>query len=265
VELLRGLDLFSGIGGISLALEPWVSPVAYCEIDHYCQGVLLSRMRDGHLTRAPIWDDVRTLQGTELPAVDIVYGGFPCQDISLAGSRKGLDGERSGLYREVIRLVDELGPTFVFLENVASIQRHAWRVVQDLAERGYDTRWTTLSAAETGAPHFRDRWWLLGHRASSNPVGILADPYGGRCEISGEPELSREQGQPGDLSFRCREIWDKFNPEATGDGRFYWSIEPDVGRLANGVPSHVDRLRALGNSVVPYQARAAFRYLMGLP
>jgi len=86
---LNGLDLFSGIGGITLALSEWVRPIAYCEIDRYCQGVLLSRMRSGDISTAPIWDDVRTLKGEMLPKVDIIYGGFPCQDISTAGHGKG--------------------------------------------------------------------------------------------------------------------------------------------------------------------------------
>jgi hypothetical protein len=93
--MLNGLDLFSGIGGITLALSPWVTPVAYCENKSYAQRVLVSRMADGSLPKAPIWDDVRTLRGDMLPAVDIIYGGFPCQDISIAGRGKGLEGERA--------------------------------------------------------------------------------------------------------------------------------------------------------------------------
>lgn len=92
--MLNGLDLFSGIGGLTLALAPWVRPVAYCENDRYAQSVLLSRISSGDLPNAPIWDDVRTLKAWDIPNVDIVYGGFPCQDVSVAGARAGLDGER---------------------------------------------------------------------------------------------------------------------------------------------------------------------------
>ena len=106
--MLYGLDLFSGIGGITKALEGYVVPVAYCENDRYAQGVLLSRMGDGDLPRAPIWDDVRTLKSEMLPAIDIIYGGFPCQDISVAGRGGGLDAERSGLFFEVARLVGDI-------------------------------------------------------------------------------------------------------------------------------------------------------------
>src|SRR5690606_10421534 len=119
--MLRGLDLFSGIGGLTLALAPWVRPVAYCENDRYATAVLLSRMRTGDLPCAPIWDDVRTLRGDMLPSVDIIYGGFPCQDISCAGRGAGLAGGRSGLFFEIARLARELRPRFVFLENVPAI------------------------------------------------------------------------------------------------------------------------------------------------
>ncbi len=120
--MLNGLDLFSGIGGISLALSPWVTPVAYCEIERYAQAVLLSRMADGTLACAPIWDDVKTLGRDDIKLqIDIITGGFPCQDISVAGAGASLDGERSGLYWEIYRLVGELKPRFVFLENVPAI------------------------------------------------------------------------------------------------------------------------------------------------
>lgn len=109
--MLNGLDLFSGIGGITMALAPWVRPIAYCENDRYAQSVLLSRMAGGQLPVAPIWDDVRTLNMGVLGRVgtmlDIIYGGFPCQDISVAGNGVGLDGKRSGLFWEIIRLIKD--------------------------------------------------------------------------------------------------------------------------------------------------------------
>jgi len=154
---MNGLDLFSGIGGIGLALEPWVRTVAYCEREPYAQCVLLSRMQSGDIDRAPIWDDVTTLRGDMLPRIDIVFGGFPCQDLSVAGRGKGLAGERSGLFFEIVRLVKEIKPTFVFLENVPAIRtRGLSEVVHALTEIGYDCRWTCLSAGEVGAPHKRE-------------------------------------------------------------------------------------------------------------
>jgi DNA (cytosine-5)-methyltransferase 1 len=162
--VLNGLDLFSGIGGLSLALSEWVQPMAYCEIDRYAQGVLLSRMAENQLRKAPIWDDVRTLRGNTLPIIDIIYGGFPCQDISVAGNGAGLAGERSGLFFEIARLCSELRPAFVFLENVPAITSRGGReVVGTFAALGYDARWCVISAASVGANHKRERWFLLAH------------------------------------------------------------------------------------------------------
>jgi DNA (cytosine-5)-methyltransferase 1 len=163
---VNGLSLFSGIGGLDLALSEWVRPIAYCEAEPYAQAVLMSRMWDGRLVRAPIWPDVRTLRGC-----DLLYGGFPCQDISAAGAGAGLAGERSGLYFELERIVRETKPAFVFLENVPAIRtRGLGRVVWGLSELGYDCRWTVVSAAEVGAWHLRKRWFLLAHAST-----------GGRC------------------------------------------------------------------------------------
>lgn len=167
-ERLNSLDLFSGIGGNSIALSEWVNTVAYCENDRFAQAVLLSNMSIGRIPARPIWDDVRTLKGGMLPRIEIISGGFPCQDISVAGNGKGLEGERSGLVFEIFRLIDETGPKFVFLENVPAIRtRGGERVVKELASRGYDCRWDTVSASEVGAPHKRNRWFLLAAHADS--------------------------------------------------------------------------------------------------
>ena len=124
---LNGLDLFSGIGGITLALQKYVKPITYCEIDRYCQGVLISRMQDGQLPIAPTWDDVTTLRAEHIkPRPDIIYGGFPCQDISVAGTGVGLAGKRSGLFFEIIRLVSVLRPTFRLLGKRPSYHFSGW-------------------------------------------------------------------------------------------------------------------------------------------
>lgn len=233
---MYGLDLFSGIGGISLALERLgVRTVAYCESDRYAQGVLLSRMQSGELNTAPIWDDVKTLRGEMLPQIDIIFGGFPCQDISCAGSGKGLAGERSSLFYEIIRLTKEIIPSFVFLENVPAIRARGLReVVRAFTEIGYDCRWTCVSAASVGAKHKRERWFLLAHPPSK------------RLQRLG--------------------IWEKRAIEKFDDSCYdsRWEIEPDVGRVANGVPLRVDRIKCLGNSVVPKQVEKAFKMLAGL-
>lgn len=269
---MNGLDLFSGIGGIAIALEPWVKPVAYCEISRYCQGVLLSRMSERRIGVAPIWDDIRTLCGDMLPGrVDLISAGFPCQDASLAGRGRGLAGERTGLVREVFRLIDETQPTFVFLENVPGIRtRGADVVIKELASLGYDCRWDRLSAFDVGAPHKRERWFLLAH---ANRIPIWDERWrrsGTQWESpsftgsNGDEESLADSDKGGCIEIANahgatrRENADRF------DDRGWWSIESDVGRMAHGISKRVDRLRALGNSVVPAQAREAFRRLAGL-
>lgn len=192
--MIYGLDLFSGVGGLSLALQGWVRPVAYCELDPYVRGVLLSRMRSGDLAVAPIWDDVKTLSGLHLPAVDLVYSGFPCQDISVAGAGRGLTGERSGLVREILRLVEECRPTFIFLENVPAIRTRGGEAVgKELARLGFDCRWTVVSAADVGAPHLRKRWFLL----AAHPEHLqLRDEQGRRSRSTGtDPSVPVDHGQ----------------------------------------------------------------------
>lgn len=241
--MLHGLDLFSGIGGLTVALAPWVLPVAYCENDRYATAVLLDRMANGKIPLAPIWDDVRTLQGDNLPSVDMVYGGFPCQDISVAGAGKGLEGERSGLFFEIMRLADEVRPRFLFLENVPAITaRGLGRVLGELSTRGYSARWTMLSAAEVGALHKRKRWWLLAYSQGERLERLRLE--------RGAAKADAEERLP-ELGGGC---W----------SAEWWQSEPKLGRVAHGVPNRVDRLKCLGNAVVPLQARTAFEMLMGL-
>jgi len=233
---LNGLDLFSGIGGITRALNKWVTPIAYCENDRYAQSVLLSRMAANELPRAPIWDDVTSLSGSMLPnKIDIIYGGFPCQDISCAGTGKGLEGKRSGLFFEITRLAKEINPLFIFLENVPAIRTRGLDVVlKELTLLRYDCRWTTLSASAIGAPHKRERWFLLAHSMRSG--------------------LERQWQKPS----RIQETYVK-NTRSN-----WWAVEPNVDRVANGVPFRVDRIKCLGNSVVPEQVKEVFKKLIGL-
>jgi len=162
--MLNDLDLFTGIGGLTLALQDYVTPLAYCEIDTYACSCLLQRMSEGNLPKAPIWDDIRTFPTEGMPKIDIITAGFPCQDISIAGRQEGLGGKRSGLIFEVFRILDETKASFIFLENVPNIRtKGAERVCKELAERGYDCRWCCLSASDVGALHKRERWFLLGY------------------------------------------------------------------------------------------------------
>lgn len=272
--MLNGLSLFSGIGGIDLALSEWVRPVLYCEREPYAQGVILSQISRGSLPYAPIWDDVCTLRGDDVGSVDIIYGGFPCQDISVAGNGKGLAGERSGLFYEIIRLTKEIKPSFVFLENVSAIRTRGLReVIRAFAQVGYDCRWTCLSAASVGAPHKRERWFLLAH-ANSNRGGLQQIPG---QEQQTTPNLNNDGKTQSMADSNCKRLEGHPEPdlqkqrqgrfEVSDEGLFsrqYWQSEPNVGRVANGVQARVDRIRGLGNAVVPLQAREAFMRLSGL-
>lgn len=275
---VNGLDLFSGIGGISLALREWVTPIAYCEIDPYCQAVLLSRMATGDLVHAPIWDDIKTLRiRPQEIDIDIIYGGFPCQDISIAGHGKGLAGERSGLFFEIMRLAEKNKPKFIFLENVPAItSRGGLQVVREITSLGYDCRWCVISAASIGALHRRERWFLLAHSNDKRLQGQRNRVSSAEME---KPKPSRlyEHDVSNSASLRCDKgagesiysEWQTIINAQSGNFsskvfNFWENTEPPVCGVAHGLPFRVDQVRALGNSVVPTQAKKAFKILMGL-
>ncbi len=270
------LDLFSGIGGFSLGLERsgGFRTVGFCEITPYCRTVLYK-----HWPKTPCADDITARDFTHGEA-DVICGGFPCQDISLAGDGAGLAGERSGLWRELLRAIRVVRPRYAIVENVAALLgRGMGSVLGDLATVGYDAEWHCIPASAVGAPHRRDRVWIIAnpgskqHEGNRPPISgeiaaqlLAAHAIGvdGGSRRSGRPDPGG-QGKPesvwalqdapdanGEGLERQREITsgigEKFrNPS---DGR-WWLTEPAVGRVANGVPSRVDRLRALGNAVVP--------------
>jgi DNA (cytosine-5)-methyltransferase 1 len=239
-----GLDLFSGIGGITKALEGYVTPVAYCENDRYAQGVILSRMATGDLPLAPIWDDVTTLRGTYLPRVDIIYGGFPCQDLSIAGRRKGLGGEHSGLFFQITRLASEIRPRFIFLENVPAITLGGSLgiVVGELSALRYDCRWETLPTAKREFEG--ERWFLLAKAMCEGLQGCDAQAWTKIPNINHETRQSQFLREGG--AYIPEDVW------------------AETVRIPDGIPFRLDRVKSLGNSVVPAQAREAFERLMGL-
>jgi DNA (cytosine-5)-methyltransferase 1 len=257
------LDLFSGIGGFSLGLErAGMTTVAFCEIDPFCRRVLAK-----HWPGMPIYDDVRDVTAARLGAdgiaVDVICGGFPCQDISIAGKGAGLAGERSGLWREYARIVGELRPRYVIVENVAALlHRGLGDVLGDLAEIGYDAEWHCIPASAVGAPHQRDRIWVtayansVGHQEQVHVAGPGQQARDGKLQGRAAdgvpaPEVTadadgwkRPLGRPAGRVGRLIE-----SVPRNGD----WPIthEPVLGRGTNGVPARLDRLRALGNAVVP--------------
>jgi len=259
-EKLNGLDLFSGIGGNTLALREYINTIAYCEQDRHAQSVLLSRMGDQSIKAAPIWDDISTLTGKHFDTViDIIVAGFPCQDISVAGKGAGiLDGKRSGLFFEIMRLAEEIKPAFIFLENVPAIRTRGMdRVLEELTKAGYDSRWCMLSAQEVGAPHKRERWFCLAYSISDvSSQGLQRR----RSSVRVPKE------QPSADCICEFTPWTKFKISAnhefiSANGRI---VKPTMGRGIYGVPSRMDRIKRLGNAVVPMQAEKAFEYLMGI-
>jgi len=273
---LRVLDLFSGIGGFSLGLERTggFSTVAFCEIEPFPRRVLAK-----HWPGVPIYDDVRTLTADVLRrdgiAVDVITGGFPCQDLSIAGKQRGMgEGTRSGLWSEIVRLIGELRPQYVIVENVAALlsgpseRRGGWfgRVLGDLAECGYDAEWRNIPACMVGAPHRRERIWVVAHpaqlhsngRNDSAGFGVGTWPLSKLGDGGWAQALAKTAGigQPGSGQ---PVIASHFAPQGEGQADHalaigvgdIWRAEPDVGRVAHGVPDRAHRLAALGNAVVP--------------
>jgi len=256
---LKLLSLFAGIGGFELGLERsgGFETVAQCEIDPYCLKVLAK-----HWPEVKRYEDIRNLTADRLAAdgitVDAICGGFPCQDISTAGKGAGIEGERSGLWSEYARLIGELRPRVVFVENVSALLgRGLDRVLGDLSALGYDAVWDCIPASAVGAPHRRDRLWIVanarGGRWSEPKSWEVQQPW--RTEAvcaSALADAMRERPQRQRWSFDTSSSaagTDRQVDRAFYDGR--WPAEPNVGRVANGVPNRVDRLKALGNAVVP--------------
>lgn len=212
------LDLFSGIGGFSLGLErAGMRTVAFCEIDPHARKVLRKHWPD-----VPVFKDVTTLSKSDInEQIDILAGGFPCQDISTAGRGAGLSGSRSGLWFQFHRLIKEVQPRYAVIENVGALRsRGLEQVLWSLTEIGYDAEWHCIPASALGAPHQRDRIWIVAY-----PNGTYSE---GRC-----------------LSSR---VYAQY-ADAVSAG--WWEVEPSVGRVANGLPGQSHRLKQLGNAVVP--------------
>lgn len=275
---MRELALFAGAGGGILGgkLLGWRC-VCAVEWNAYAASVLVARQNDGSLDPFPIWDDVQTFDGRPWRGcVDVISGGFPCQDISTAGKGAGIDGARSGMWSHMARIVGEVRPRFVLVENSPALtSRGLGRVLGDLAALGYDAEWGVLGACDAGAPHRRERIWIAA-----------ADAHRLR-QLQPQGRIEGERGRPGDLGAQGvgsgREQVGHLDAERNvpdaGDGRLgrrqqrvqavveiggnpgWWSTEPDVGRVAHGVAARLDRLKAIGNGQVPAVVALAWREL----
>jgi len=298
---MNELALFAGAGGGILGgkLLGWRT-VCAVEWEAYPASVLCARQNDGILPPFPIWDDVQTFVGHPWRGiVDVISGGFPCQDISAAGKGAGIDGERSGMWREMARIIREVRPRFVFVENSPMLtSRGLGRVLGDLASMGFDAKWGVLGAADVGAPHQRDRIWIVAKwrgqlsHAQHDRIGRWEQQQESVKEATrnvantSEQGLERKQRQKSErhgMRFANKSknvantknkgnVWREWElgftqqkhdngRSPTNGGRKWWSIEPAVGRVAHGVADRVHRLKAIGNGQVPLCAATAWRIL----
>ena len=245
---MKVLDLFSGIGGFSLGLErAGMETVAFCEFDEHAQKVLRKHWPD-----VPIHSDIRELNAKQYRGtVDVVCGGFPCQDLSTAGKQVGFSGKRSSLYGEMLRVISECMPRYAIFENVTGLLtgdsgRWFGQFLYDLAQIGFDAEWHCVSASDIGAQHHRDRVW------------VIAYPCGSRSKVGLARQNVRQEGDTR-ISINLSNEIRRARREPGMEG---WSIEPNVGRVANGVPNRAHRLKQLGNAVVPQIPEAIGRAIM---
>jgi DNA (cytosine-5)-methyltransferase 1 len=328
-------SLFSGIGGLELGLErAGLGPTIWqVEADPFCRSVLAK-----HWPNAARFDDVKTVGAAQLVRPEIICGGFPCQDISFAGKGAGLAGERSGLWVEYLRIITEIKPRFVVIENVPGLVRRGLAdVVTGLDELGYSVVGTRIAAADVGAPHKRERIFLVAHtdrfkirqqswRGSRESRQDSSEPrHDGearnvadsdcRRQLQQERTIGNERGWPGNgscessksnvadsdcFAWHTRRYCVAFQSASRRDSRRSdqcgfvsdahgarlekrgeqparqerhtversspfgnaWTVEPDVGRVAHGVPARVARLKALGNAVVPQVAEVVGRLIV---
>ena len=244
------LALFAGVGGGLLAskLLGW-RKVCAVEIDAYAANVLVERQNEKILEPFPIWDDVSTFNGKPWRGiVDVVSGGFPCQDISAAGAAHGFTkgvegGGRSGLWRQMARIIGEVRPNFVFVENSPMlVSRGLSRVLGDLSQMGYDAKWGTLAASQFGAPHKRERMW------------IFANASGKRMERQGQGKHSEKIRPWGQTSEKDLHNMEPFTAHKSCG-------ESPLLRVDDGLAYWVDRIKAIGNGQVPIVAKGAIEEL----
>ena len=252
-QSLNELALFAGAGGGILGghLLGWKT-VCAVEWEQYPASVLCARQNDRLLPPFPIWDDVQTFDGKPWRGiVDVVSGGFPCTDISAAGKGAGIDGEQSGMWREMARIIHEVQPRFVFVENSPMLtSRGLGRVLGDLAQMGFDAKWGVLGAADVGANHQRDRIWIVAY---APPPRQLAH--------SSEIRLRSKKAKQRMARFRLTECgmdkeWWIREPKQTPR-----EIERKMGGMVDGLASRMDEIKSLGNGQVPLCAATAWRLL----
>ena len=269
---IKVLDLFSGIGGFSLGLEragPFRT-IAFCEQNKFCQAVLKKHWPD-----TPIYDDVRTIDTDGLGRIDIIVGGFPCQPWSQAGEQRGAEDDRD-LWPEMARLVGELRPRWLVGENVRGFVNEPMgleRSLSDLARIGYETVPFIIPACAVDAPHRRDRVWIVAHRTGLGRQAGGAQAgwqerdgvIGFKCAANvADADSARLQGREQRQTFgESERASQPVAQRGENGGSQRWPTEPSVGRVAHGVPRRVDRLKALGNAVVPQVVTEIGKAILG--
>ena len=252
-------SLFSGIGGIELGFEQAGEyETIWCiEKELYAQAILRK-----HFPNATIYDDVTTVDFKQLPPIDIITGGFPCQDISNAGKRTGITGSRSSLWKYCCKALSICRPRLAVFENVSALtQRGLDTVLCDLAQIGYDAEWYCIPASAVGAPHRRDRIFILSYPHRSGFIYGQVEKFtteegkSTQCEfITISKDVAYTDCKRLERKYESKHrSWESKTSSGWGG---QWSAEPELGRVAHGVPYRVDRIKCLGNAVVPTVAKA---------
>lgn len=252
---MKFISLFAGIGGLDIGLERvGMECVAQVEINEFALSVL-----NRHWSSVPKFKDVCDVGKENLPTADLICGGFPCQDVSIAGERKGLEGKRSTLWSEFYRIVCEIRPRWVVIENVTGLftsddGRFFTKILQELSSSGYDAEWRVISCSDVGAPHIRERLFIIAY-----PSGIFGS----------QPILSIDSTEIDRWSKREKkwgEDWQQFEVASKTDEILrYWETEfrqSPLVRVDDGIPNIVERLRATGNAVSPHVAELIGREIM---
>ena len=273
------MHLFAGAGGGLLAdLILGHEPIVAVEWDAYCCAVLREQAADGWFPNLHVWEgDVRLFDPSEYAGrVDCIHAGFPCQDLSIAGPKRGIgEGTRSGLYREVLRISGLVRPRYIFMENSPAILANTLlgTVLRDVATLGYDARWTCLPASFVGAPHGRDRWWCLATLPNANGTRESQQEgsqqnerrwVGNVCETLPYAHGLHVQGKQSQCAYtEGGGIKGNGSVGSLCDGVGWWTVEPNVGRVVDGMAARAHRIKALGNGQVPIQAALAWMMLGG--
>ena len=263
---MNELALFAGAGGGILGghLLGWRT-ICAVEWEAYPASVLCARQNDGLLPPFPIWDDVQTFDGKPWRGIiDVVSGGFPCQDISAAGKGEGIGGGRSSMWKHMARIIGEVRPRYAFVENSPMLTSRGLGVVLgDLASLGFDAEWGVLSAADVGANHLRERIWIVAKNTKQSRFFSHSMHNRLRWGEQQSKSIKETNGEIANtIKFglqRCSE--NEGQPSERFGSSSWWSCEPNIQRVVNGMASRVDRLKAIGNGQVPLCAATAWRLL----